>query len=60
MYDNVTQVMVSYDDATSFEAKGRWIKDTGLAGYSMFEAAGDMDDILLNAIDKGLSTNSTS
>ena len=31
-------------------AKGQFIKDAGLAGFAMWEAGGDSDDILLNAI----------
>ncbi|KAI1793006.1 glycoside hydrolase superfamily [Ganoderma leucocontextum] len=57
IYDNAPQVMVSYDDAGSFEAKGRWIREKQLAGYEMFEAAGDYYDILLDDINKGLSTS---
>jgi chitinase len=69
VYNNKTQVMVSFDDAKSLSmsnrychlfcqahlfaqiaAKGKFIKSTGLAGFSMFETAGDSQDILLDAI----------
>ncbi|KAG8681045.1 hypothetical protein FRC08_015878 [Ceratobasidium sp. 394] len=42
--------MVSYDDATSFAAKGAFIKSLGLRGFAMWEAGGDFDDILLDSI----------
>ena len=58
IYDNATQVMVSYDDAASFQAKGRWIRERRLAGFEMFEAAGDYHDILLDGMNKGLDGTS--
>jgi len=42
--------MVSYDDRASFSAKGAYIKQTGLRGFSMWEAGGDYKDLLLDAI----------
>ena len=57
VYDNATQIMVSYDDVASFEAKGRWIREKGVAGFEMFEAAGDYHDILLDGINRGLRVN---
>ncbi|KAH8984623.1 glycoside hydrolase family 18 protein [Lactarius akahatsu] len=50
VYNPKSQVMVSYDDATSFAAKGEYIRDAGLAGFAMWEAGSDSDDILLDAI----------
>ncbi|KAI0320490.1 glycoside hydrolase family 18 protein [Amylostereum chailletii] len=50
VYNPTSQVMVSYDDATSFAAKGKFISDSGLAGFAMWEAGGDSKDILLNSI----------
>ncbi|THG97747.1 hypothetical protein EW145_g7554 [Phellinidium pouzarii] len=50
IYNPNTQVMVSYDDATSFAAKGKFITDSGLAGFAMWETGGDSGDILLDAI----------
>ncbi|THH18711.1 hypothetical protein EW146_g2328 [Bondarzewia mesenterica] len=50
VYNSSSQVMVSYDDATSFTAKGKFIADVGLAGFAMWEAGGDSNNILLNAI----------
>ena len=58
IYDNATQVMVSYDDAASFQAKRRWIREKRLAGFEMFEAAGDYHDILLDGMNKGLDGTS--
>ena len=42
--------MVSFDDARAFSAKGRFIKDTERRGFAMWEAGGDFNDILLDAI----------
>ncbi|KAH9039546.1 glycoside hydrolase family 18 protein [Lactarius pseudohatsudake] len=54
VYNPTSQVMVSYDDATSFAAKGKYISDAGLAGFAMWEAGGDSDDILLDAISSAI------
>ncbi|KAI0053163.1 glycoside hydrolase family 18 protein [Auriscalpium vulgare] len=54
VYNPTTQVMVSYDDATSFTAKGQYISQAGLAGFAMWEAGGDSQDILLDAISSGI------
>ena len=50
VYNKDSQVMVSYDDRASFAAKGVYIKQTGLRGFSMWEAGGDYNDLLLDAI----------
>ncbi|EIW51657.1 glycoside hydrolase [Trametes versicolor FP-101664 SS1] len=50
VYNPTSGVMVSYDDAESFAAKGRFINEAGLRGFAMWEAAGDSNDILLDAI----------
>ncbi|KAI5121787.1 hypothetical protein M0805_009779 [Coniferiporia weirii] len=50
IYNPSTEVMVSYDDATSFAAKGKFIADSGLGGFAMWETGGDSGDILLDAI----------
>ena len=42
--------MISFDNAESFAAKGSYIKQTGLRGFSMWEAGGDYDNILLDSI----------
>ncbi|KAI0031321.1 glycoside hydrolase family 18 protein [Vararia minispora EC-137] len=54
VYNPTSQVMVSYDDATSFTAKGEFITQMGLAGFAMWEAGGDSNDILLDAIEKAM------
>lgn len=53
VYNAETQVMVSFDDAKAFEAKGEFIKSSGLRGYVMWKVGGDYDDILIDAIRKG-------
>ena len=50
VYNETSQVMVSYDNAQSFAAKGKYIKKTGLLGFAMWEAAGDSKDLLLDSI----------
>ncbi|KAI9458899.1 chitinase [Lactarius psammicola] len=50
VYNSNSQVMLSFDDAASFAAKGQYIKDTGLAGFALWETGGDLHDILLDAI----------
>ena len=42
--------MVAFDDATSFAAKGDFIKTSNLRGFAMWEAGGDYHDILLDSI----------
>ncbi|KAJ8473778.1 hypothetical protein ONZ51_g7655 [Trametes cubensis] len=54
VYNPQTQVMVSYDDAKSFAAKGQFINDAGLLGFAMWEAGGDSNDILLDAIEEAI------
>ncbi|KAB5593717.1 Chitinase A1 [Ceratobasidium theobromae] len=50
VYNKTSQVMVSYDNAESFAAKGQFIKSTGLRGFAMWEAGGDVNDILIDSI----------
>jgi chitinase len=45
--------MISYDDPKSFEAKGKFIRDKGLAGFGMWELGGDYNSVLVDAIRKG-------
>lgn len=42
--------MVSFDNAQSFTAKGKFIKQMGLRGFAMWEAGGDFHDVLLDSI----------
>ncbi|KIP07396.1 glycoside hydrolase family 18 protein [Phlebiopsis gigantea 11061_1 CR5-6] len=55
VYSPQTSTMVSYDDAQSFAAKGQFIQQSGLLGFAMWEAAGDYEDMLLDAISDGMS-----
>ncbi|KAG2135820.1 glycoside hydrolase family 18 protein [Suillus clintonianus] len=50
VYNETSQVMISFDNVKSFAAKGEYIKNTGLRGFSMWEAGGDYKDMLLNSI----------
>lgn len=44
--------MIAYDDPTSFAAKGRFIKDLGLAGFAMYVSTGRLPHIqVLDATD---------
>jgi chitinase len=45
--------MVSFDDAKSFRTKGEFIRNYGLRGYAMWEAAADYNDILIDSIREG-------
>ncbi|TFK49389.1 glycoside hydrolase [Heliocybe sulcata] len=54
VYNPQTQVMISYDNAESFTAKGQFIESAGLAGFAMWETGGDYQDILLDAITQGV------
>ncbi|KIJ14561.1 chitinase [Paxillus involutus ATCC 200175] len=58
VYNPSSQIMVSYDDAQSFTAKGQYIDQAGLLGFAMYEAGGDYDNILVNAINKAMSGSS--
>ncbi|KDQ60128.1 glycoside hydrolase family 18 protein [Jaapia argillacea MUCL 33604] len=50
VYNPTTQVLVSYDDARSFAAKGQFINDQQLLGFSIWEVGGDYNNILIDAI----------
>jgi chitinase len=54
LYDETTEIYVSYDDAQSFAVKGNYINVTGLAGFAMWEAGGDYKDVLLDSISGSL------
>ena len=38
-------------------AKGKYINDANLAGFAMWQAGGDSDDILLDAISSAMDTS---
>ncbi|KAL4067683.1 glycoside hydrolase family 18 protein [Scleroderma yunnanense] len=52
IYSKTSGVMISYDNAESFAAKGQYISSEGLLGFSMWEEGGDHNDILLDSIRK--------
>ncbi|THG95976.1 hypothetical protein EW026_g5768 [Hermanssonia centrifuga] len=52
VYNETSAVMVSFDDAKAFAAKGKFIKTQGLRGFAIWEAGGDFKDILLDSISK--------
>jgi len=45
--------MVSYDDPQSFAAKGEFIVQNNLLGFSMWEITGDHNDLLVDSITSG-------
>lgn len=53
VYDPKSEIMVAYDNTQSFAAKGDFIKTNGLKGFAVWEAAGDFNDLLINAILNG-------
>jgi chitinase len=53
VYNSTSEIMISYDNAQSFKAKGDLIKSKKLRGFAMWEAAGDYKDILLDAVRGG-------
>ncbi|KAJ4479205.1 chitinase [Lentinula aciculospora] len=50
LYVEDAGLMISFDNAESFTAKGNFIAEYGLAGFAMWEAGGDFNDILLDSI----------
>jgi len=66
VYNKTSEIMVSYDDAQvcglvvknlietifrqAFADKGSFITSTGLRGFAMWEAGGDYNNILIDAI----------
>ncbi|KAH0581984.1 hypothetical protein H2248_011647 [Termitomyces sp. 'cryptogamus'] len=50
VYDSSSSIMISFDDAKSFAAKGQFINDKGLKGFAMWDSSGDFNDILLDSI----------
>ncbi|THV08265.1 glycoside hydrolase family 18 protein [Dendrothele bispora CBS 962.96] len=44
------EIMISFDDPESWAAKGEFISDMGLAGFAIWEAGGDYNDLMLDAI----------
>ncbi|KAF9653749.1 glycoside hydrolase family 18 protein [Thelephora ganbajun] len=50
VYDQTKQLMVSYDDPQSFAAKGKFIVQNNLLGFSMWEITGDHNDLLIDSL----------
>lgn len=50
VYNETSQVMISFDNAESYAAKGSYVKNAGLRGFSMWEAGGDYNNMLLDSI----------
>lgn len=46
--------MISYDNAQSFAAKGKFIKGAKLAGFALWESGGDYHKILVGALESAL------
>ncbi|KAJ3835185.1 chitinase [Lentinula raphanica] len=54
VYNPDSNIMVSFDNAQSFTSKGKFIQGAGLKGFAMWEAGGDSNDILLDAVSAGM------
>ncbi|KAJ7639210.1 chitinase [Roridomyces roridus] len=50
VYNMTTEVMISFDNAKSFAAKGKFIKSQALAGFAVWEAGGDSNNVLVDSI----------
>jgi len=50
VYNPDTRVLVTYENARSYAAKGDFIHTSGLGGFAMWEAGADRNDTLLDAI----------
>ncbi|KAI0071538.1 glycoside hydrolase [Panus rudis PR-1116 ss-1] len=50
VYDPKNKTLITYDDPKSFAAKGKFIHDSKMRGFAMWEAAGDKNDLLLDSI----------
>ncbi|KAJ7265791.1 hypothetical protein C8J57DRAFT_1620956 [Mycena rebaudengoi] len=51
LYNKSSNIMISFDDAKSFAAKGDFISKLGLRGFSVWHVNGDSsDNILLGSI----------
>jgi len=54
VYNPTTSVMISYDDSTSFAAKGDFINSQGMAGFAMWHVAGDYNNVLVSSISEAM------
>jgi len=57
VYNQTSQVMISFDNARSFAAKGDFIRNNNLRGFAMWEAGGDSNDVLLDSIRNAAGLN---
>ncbi|KZV73518.1 glycoside hydrolase family 18 protein [Peniophora sp. CONT] len=53
LYDESNKLWITYDDPQSFRAKGEFVKTQGLRGFAAFEAYGDVNDVMLDAVRSG-------
>lgn len=53
VYNATSEIMVSFDNPQSMQDKGAFIKSMGLRGFAAWEAAGDYNDLLLDAVRAG-------
>ncbi|KAJ6616460.1 glycoside hydrolase family 18 protein [Mycena sp. CBHHK59/15] len=58
VYNPTSKVMISYDDARSFAAKGKFINDQGLLGFAVWDVTGDQNDILLDSLHEAMGISS--
>ena len=54
IYNPATQTFITYDDPESVRRKCAYVKAKGLGGIMFWAYNGDPDNVLLDAIDKGL------
>jgi len=59
VYDPSKHIEVSFDDVAAFTAKGKFIKESSLRGFSLWEAGGDYNNLLLNGIRSGAGLRDT-
>ncbi|KAF5012338.1 hypothetical protein FDECE_1565 [Fusarium decemcellulare] len=57
VYNKTSEIWVSYDDARSFAEKGKFVLKNKLGGFATYEAGGDYNNILINAIRKATGLN---
>ncbi|KAF8134415.1 chitinase [Boletus edulis] len=50
VYNETSEVMISFDDVHSFAAKGSYIKETGLRGFAMWQLVDDSNNLLVDSI----------
>lgn len=57
LYDATKEIYYSYDNVQSITDKANWIITYGLTGFTVYEAGGDYNNILLNAARAPLGMN---